>query len=117
MQRLARASVAQRAAVGIAHQKFGFRAIALRTLEQTVGAVLRASVRPRAPNPREARWRELMGELAEAGRTAYRAGAPPAGPKASCSARWSRRSMASRAAFRTPVEAAGVVPPGLSWVA
>ncbi len=56
----------------VIHQKYGFRAIALRTLEQTFGAVLRASVRPRAFDARETRWRELMSELAELGRAAYR---------------------------------------------
>ena len=44
----------------VIHQKYGMRALALRTLEQTVGAVLRASARPRPPEPREAAWRESM---------------------------------------------------------
>jgi phosphoenolpyruvate carboxylase len=57
----------------VIHQKYGMRALAVRTLEQTVGPVLRASVRPRPPEPREEDWRVLAGELAEEGRRAYRA--------------------------------------------
>ena len=56
----------------VIHQKYGMRALALRTLEQTVGAVLRASTRPRPADPREAPWRDLMAGLAEAGRREYR---------------------------------------------
>ena len=56
----------------VIHQKYGMRALALRTLEQTVGAVLRASTRPRPADPREAPWRELMAGLADAGRREYR---------------------------------------------
>jgi len=56
----------------IIHQKYGIRALALRTFEQTVGAVLLATLRPRAPEPREARWREAMHALAAHGESAYR---------------------------------------------
>ncbi len=55
----------------VIHRKFGIRALALRTLEQTVGAVLLASLRPRPPEPREPRWRELMAAIAEAGQRHY----------------------------------------------
>ncbi len=40
------------------HRKYGIRALALRNLEQATGAVLRATLRPRPPEPREARWRD-----------------------------------------------------------
>ncbi|UJJ50457.1 phosphoenolpyruvate carboxylase [Rhodanobacter denitrificans] len=57
----------------VIHRKYGIRALALRNLEQTVGAVLRASLRPRVDEPREARWREQMDALAAASRKTYRA--------------------------------------------
>ena len=56
----------------IIHQKYAIRALALRTFEQTLGAVLLASLRPRVPEPREARWREAMHALAAHGERAYR---------------------------------------------
>ncbi|MBC6942604.1 MAG: phosphoenolpyruvate carboxylase [Xanthomonadales bacterium] len=56
----------------IIHQKYAIRALALRTLEQSVGAVLLATLRPRAPEPREARWRELMQVLAAHGERSWR---------------------------------------------
>lgn len=56
----------------VIHRKFGFRALALRNLEQTVGAVLRASLRPRANEPREQGWIACMDELAARSRRAYR---------------------------------------------
>lgn len=56
----------------VIHRKFGFRALALRNLEQTVGAVLRASLRPRATEPREQGWIACMDELAATSRRAYR---------------------------------------------
>jgi len=56
----------------VIHQKYGIRALALRTLEQATGAVLRASARPRPPEPREAVWRETMTALAGEGRIVYR---------------------------------------------
>ena len=60
------------------HRKFGIRALALRSLEQTTGAVLVSSIRPRAPEPREAQWRQVMATVAEASSQAYRGfvGAP-----------------------------------------
>ena len=60
------------------HRKFGIRALALRALEQTAGAVLVSSIRPRPAEPRELRWREVMATVAEASSQAYRGlvGAP-----------------------------------------
>ncbi|CAM0997739.1 phosphoenolpyruvate carboxylase [Rhodanobacter sp. Root179] len=57
----------------VIHRKYGIRALALRNLEQTVGAVLRASLRPRESEPREQRWREQMDALSAASRKTYRA--------------------------------------------
>jgi phosphoenolpyruvate carboxylase len=57
----------------VIHRKYGIRALALRNLEQTVSAVLRASLRPREDEPREVAWREHMNELAADSRRAYRA--------------------------------------------
>src|SRR5690606_8041379 len=57
----------------VIHRKYGIRPLALRNLEQTTGAVLRASLRPRPPEPREARWRSIAAELAADARTHYRA--------------------------------------------
>jgi phosphoenolpyruvate carboxylase len=57
----------------VIHRKYGIRALALRNLEQMTGAVLRASLRPRPPEPREDRWRALATELAQVSRAHYRA--------------------------------------------
>jgi phosphoenolpyruvate carboxylase len=57
----------------VIHRKYGIRALALRNLEQTVSAVLRASLRPRTEEPREAEWRARMSELATRSREHYRA--------------------------------------------
>ncbi|NZA27274.1 phosphoenolpyruvate carboxylase [Luteimonas sp. SJ-92] len=57
----------------VIHRKYGIRALALRNLEQATGAVLRASLRPRPPEPREGRWREVMTDLAARSRAHYRA--------------------------------------------
>ncbi|PWK82370.1 phosphoenolpyruvate carboxylase [Fulvimonas soli] len=57
----------------VIHRKYGIRALALRNLEQTVGATLRASLRPRADEPREEAWRGRMHALAAASRRHYRA--------------------------------------------
>lgn len=57
----------------VIHRKFGIRALALRNLEQTVGAVLEASLRPRPPEPREATWRRAVDVAARHGADAYRA--------------------------------------------
>ena len=56
----------------VIHRKYGIRALALRNLEQTVGAVLRASLRPRDREPREEVWRERMHMLSAASRKHYR---------------------------------------------
>ncbi|WP_313347033.1 phosphoenolpyruvate carboxylase [Stenotrophomonas sp.] len=57
----------------VIHRKYGIRALALRSLEQSTGAVLRSSLRPRAPEPREAQWRPVMDLVAEKSAEAYRA--------------------------------------------
>jgi phosphoenolpyruvate carboxylase len=57
----------------VIHRKYGIRALALRNLEQTAGAVIRATARPRPPEPREQAWRERMAAIAADSRTAYRA--------------------------------------------
>ena len=56
----------------VIHRKYGIRAIALRNLEQMTGAVLRASLRPRPPEPREAAWRAMAADIAQVARTHYR---------------------------------------------
>ncbi|MEO7325535.1 MAG: phosphoenolpyruvate carboxylase [Dokdonella sp.] len=56
----------------VIHCKYGMRAIALRNFEQTVGAVLAATLRPRPPDVREVRWRETMARLAADGEATYR---------------------------------------------
>ncbi len=57
----------------VIHRRYGIRALALRNLEQATGAVLRATARPRPPEPREAGWRTIMGRIAETSRRVYRA--------------------------------------------
>ncbi|MBT2143503.1 MULTISPECIES: phosphoenolpyruvate carboxylase [unclassified Rhodanobacter] len=57
----------------VIHRKYGIRALALRNLEQTVGAVLRASLRPLESEPRAERWCELMDMLSAVSRKHYRA--------------------------------------------
>lgn len=57
----------------VIHRKYGIRALALRNLEQAAGAVLRATARPRPPEPREAGWREAMAAIASESRRVYRA--------------------------------------------
>ncbi|WP_374012196.1 phosphoenolpyruvate carboxylase [Pseudoxanthomonas koreensis] len=54
------------------HRRFGIRALALRSLEQATGAVLVSSIRPRAAEPREAQWRDVMATVADASSRAYR---------------------------------------------
>ena len=56
----------------VIHRKYGIRALALRNLEQTVGAVLLASLRPRQSEPREAQWIERMAVLSASSREKYR---------------------------------------------
>lgn len=57
----------------VIHRKYGIRAIALRNLEQATGAVLRATLRPRPPEPREVQWRAAMTVMANASRDCFRA--------------------------------------------
>ncbi|HET7299781.1 MAG TPA: phosphoenolpyruvate carboxylase [Oleiagrimonas sp.] len=57
----------------VIHRKYGIRALALRNLEQTVGAALRASLRPRDPDGRETDWIARMDRLAATSRETYRA--------------------------------------------
>ncbi|WP_024888961.1 phosphoenolpyruvate carboxylase [Luteimonas huabeiensis] len=57
----------------VIHRKYGIRALALRNLEQTTGAVLRATLRPRPADAREDDWRARMGALAQWSRARYRA--------------------------------------------
>jgi phosphoenolpyruvate carboxylase len=57
----------------VIHRKYGIRALALRNLEQTTGAVLRASLRPRKADAREHGWRETAAQLAAVSRAHYRA--------------------------------------------
>ncbi|TCV95959.1 phosphoenolpyruvate carboxylase type 1 [Luteibacter rhizovicinus] len=57
----------------VIHRKYGIRALAVRNLEQTLGAVLRASLRPRIEEKREPQWKETMARLSDRSRVAYRA--------------------------------------------
>lgn len=57
----------------VIHRKYGIRQLALRNLEQAGAAVLRASLRPRPPEPRDADWRRMMAAVADASRSHYRA--------------------------------------------
>ena len=57
----------------VIHRKYGIRALALRNLEQATGAVLRATLRPRPLEPREADWRAVAARLAADARAHYRA--------------------------------------------
>jgi len=56
----------------VIHRKYGIRALALRSLEQAAGAVLRSSLRPRAADAREAQWRPVMDQVATSSSEAYR---------------------------------------------
>ncbi|MFL2546416.1 MAG: phosphoenolpyruvate carboxylase [Candidatus Rariloculaceae bacterium] len=51
--------------------KYGLRAIAMRSLEQTVSSVLRASAEEPVTDPSEPRWQEIMSNLADASRDVY----------------------------------------------
>jgi phosphoenolpyruvate carboxylase len=57
----------------VIHRKYGIRAIALRNLEQMTGAVMRATLRPRPPESREAHWRSMATAIAGEARSSYRA--------------------------------------------
>ena len=56
----------------VIHRKYGIRALALRSLEQMVGATVRASLRPPDADPRISRWHEIMQAMAIDSRRAYR---------------------------------------------
>ncbi len=56
----------------VIHRKYGIRSIALRNLEQATAAVLKATLRPRPSEPREAQWRTRMNDIAGNARGAYR---------------------------------------------
>ncbi|WP_141453915.1 phosphoenolpyruvate carboxylase [Pseudoxanthomonas sp. z9] len=62
----------------VIHRKYGIRALALRSLEQSVGAVLASSLRPRPLEPREPGWRDIMDTVAGHSSEVYRGfvGAP-----------------------------------------
>lgn len=51
---------------------YGLRAIAIRTLEQAIGAVALATALPQEPDARAPQWEALMEEIAAASRAAYR---------------------------------------------
>lgn len=55
----------------VIHRKYGIRALAVRSLEQSLGAVLVSSIRPRPPEPREVRWRAIMDTVSRASNRAY----------------------------------------------
>ena len=57
----------------VIHRRYGIRALALRNLEQTTGAVLQASLRPRPADARVPAWRAIADGLAADSRAAYRA--------------------------------------------
>ena len=57
----------------VIHRKYGIGALALRNLEQMTGAVLRASLRPRRADAREANWREMIQAMAAESAATYRA--------------------------------------------
>ncbi|HET8818490.1 MAG TPA: phosphoenolpyruvate carboxylase [Xanthomonadaceae bacterium] len=57
----------------VIHRKYGIRALAVRNLEQATAAVLQATLRPRALDPREEQWRTIATGLAQAGRGHFRA--------------------------------------------
>jgi len=55
----------------VIHRKYGIRALAVRSLEQSLGAVMVSSIRPRPAEPREAQWRRIMETVSEASNRAY----------------------------------------------
>ena len=57
----------------VINTNYGLRAIAIRTLEQAVGAVAIATALPPNPDARTPQWEALMDEIAATSHTAYRA--------------------------------------------
>ncbi|WDS35819.1 phosphoenolpyruvate carboxylase [Pseudoxanthomonas sp.] len=55
----------------VIHRKYGIRALAVRSLEQSLGAVMVSSIRPRPAEPREAQWRAIMDTVSKASNRAY----------------------------------------------
>ncbi|HEV2672686.1 MAG TPA: phosphoenolpyruvate carboxylase, partial [Gemmatimonadales bacterium] len=53
--------------------KYGLRGVAMRTLEQTVSAVMLATARPPVPDAREAEWAGIMDGIARDSHAVYRA--------------------------------------------
>ncbi len=56
----------------VIHRKYGLRTIAVRNLEQTTGAVIKAGFLDHDPDSEEGPWRRAMARLADHSRTAYR---------------------------------------------
>ncbi len=56
----------------VIHRKYGIRALALRNLEQMTAGVLRATLKPREAEPREAQWRVMMTAIAGQSALHYR---------------------------------------------
>jgi phosphoenolpyruvate carboxylase len=56
----------------VIHRKYSMRALALRNLEQTVGATLNATLRPHGAEPREQGWWDKMDVVSAASRKKYR---------------------------------------------
>ena len=52
--------------------KYGLHGIAMRSLEQTLGAVLWLTARPPAPHPQQADWQAVMQDIADESRLAYK---------------------------------------------
>ena len=55
----------------VINAKYGLRGIAMRSLEQTLSAVMLVTARPSKPQPQEARWHAVMEDIAAASRGAY----------------------------------------------
>ncbi len=56
----------------VIHRKYALRPIAIRNLEQTAGAVIKASMKSPADAPERRQWHEWMRQLAGHARNAYR---------------------------------------------
>jgi phosphoenolpyruvate carboxylase len=56
----------------IVNAKYGLRAIAMRTLEQTLSSLLWVTANPPLAHEREGHWQKVMNEIAVASREAYR---------------------------------------------
>ncbi len=56
----------------VIHRKYSLRAIAIRNLEQTAGAVIKASLDRESASRDHAQWHQWMARLSDLARTAYR---------------------------------------------